>query len=192
MKVLVLLSLVALSVASSISSGKRVIVTESGIIRIVGNLGREIDIFQSVMDPSKVNIILSSPFGPPRKLQVDEVNNIRNVGVGLFNIPSQQISQADILVNIFRQYQGDVNEASYIQLLGKIEALVQSRVLNQIVLEVLKNLDLIEELKGFNFEQIRGFNALSQANGLSNVIQSNNLNNIEQLNSMAQLEQIIR
>lgn len=192
MKVLVLLSLVALSVASSISSGKRVIVTESGIIRIVGNLGREIDIFQSVMDPSKVNIILSSPFGPSRKLQVDEVNNIRNVGVGLFNIPSQQISQADILVNIFRQYQGDVNEASYIQLLGKIEALVQSRVLNQIVLEVLKNLDLIEELKGFNFEQIRGFNALSQANGLSNVIQSNNLNNIEQLNSMAQLEQIIR
>lgn len=162
MKVLVLLSLVALCFATQLSSGKHVTVGQDGTVTIIGTQGREILIYKNLFNPKKVDIVLRSPMGFTRKVEVDETNNMMDVNVNTldklrlfqhstyFNTPMEQITQADVLAHLFRQHEGIVEEPTFQTILEHIQTLVKSGHLHESVYDVLMNLEhlyMIEELK---------------------------------------------
>ncbi|CAH1100499.1 unnamed protein product [Psylliodes chrysocephalus] len=187
MKVLVLLALVALCYSSPLTAQKRVTVIGDDIT-IVGNHGSEIVISKSVIDPTKVNIILKSQNGITKKIQVDETANIKNVNFNILdarffkNIPKEQITQADILTHIFREYQGLVDEPTYQILLGKIQALVQQGYLHEAILESLTTLDQLHMV-----EQIKQVEA---KNVMSNIVSQKLHQNVYPVGEVSQLPQV--
>ncbi|CAG9865235.1 unnamed protein product [Phyllotreta striolata] len=164
MKVLVVLSLVALCYSTPLTANRHVTVGEDGTITVTGIQGRELNIYQSIVNPGKLDIIFKSPFGIARKIQIDEMtNNIENVPFNFLdarfahNLPKEVITQASILAHIFRQYEGIVDEPTYLVLLEKVETLVRHGYVHQAVLEALKTFEkihLVEEMKKDEAERI--------------------------------------
>ncbi|CAH1100498.1 unnamed protein product [Psylliodes chrysocephalus] len=153
MKVLVILSLVALCYSTPIAVHKRVTIEEDGTITIKGTHGSELDIYKSVIDPTKLNIIIKSQLGVARKIQIDNKADIKDVNFNSLdarffkNIPRDKITQDNILVHIFREYEGLVDEPTYKILLDRIETLVKEGFLHEAILEALKTLDQLRMVK---------------------------------------------
>ncbi|XP_072381925.1 uncharacterized protein [Diabrotica undecimpunctata] len=177
MKWLVLLSLVTLSVALLPRTGRQVTVGVAGNVILVGSGGSQIDIRRSLSNPRTIDIILRSPNAPVRTLKIDEVRNGQLIGYsGLLGSNYQGANQVDILTDLFRQYEGTVDDQSYYGLLNKLQYLVEAGVINRLVLDVVKNWDLQERvqdvsdivplqgLSGYgNYEgQIRGYSPLRE------------------------------
>ncbi|XP_028133554.2 uncharacterized protein LOC114328793 isoform X2 [Diabrotica virgifera virgifera] len=151
MKWLVLLSVVTLSTALPTLRGRHLSIGDDGTVTLIGSNGFEIDIFKSVTDPSIVDVILRSPRGPTRSFQIDEVNNIREVSDrNVFGYSRyHDFNQADILAQIFRQYQGSIAENQYYSLLNRIQLLVEGGVLNEAIYDVLR------EWNQYNLQDVR-------------------------------------
>ncbi|XP_072381922.1 uncharacterized protein [Diabrotica undecimpunctata] len=165
MKVLVLLSLVALSVALPTLLGRTVRVKEDGTVSLFDSRGIEIDILKSIVDPRIVEVVLRSPNTRTQILQIEEPLRTRNmnnryvVGVSV----DQDYNQADILVNIFRQYQGTLDDTKYYSLLNKIQLLVEAGLVNQTIYDIIKNWDLEYRMQGVSdIVPVQGVSALRQ------------------------------
>jgi len=134
-------------------------VGEDGTVTIVGNQGRQqVLIYRNIVNPWKLDIVLRSPLGVVRKIEVDEINNIVNRDVNILDkirmyptyTQMEQLTQADILAHIFRQYAGIVEEPTYETILAHIQTLVNSGLVHETVYDVLRNLEhlyMIDELK---------------------------------------------
>ncbi|CAG9831165.1 unnamed protein product [Diabrotica balteata] len=162
MKVLVLLSLVALSVALPTLLDRTVRVKEDGTVSLFGSRGIEIDILKSIVDPRIVEVVFRSPNTRTQILQIEEplrtgnMNNRYVLGVSV----DQDYNQADVLVNIFRHYQGTLDDTKYYSLLNKIQLLVKAGLVNQTIYDIIKNWDLEYRMQG-----VRNVCKLDRGNG---------------------------
>lgn len=167
MKCLLLLALVALGCALPYYGGSKSInIDEDGTIVITGANGKKVIISKGVgnTDDKFIDISVEGPNLPSKKIRINEQGDDKNILVqngpytGKFNsqywedelrdkrspkVASAKDSkksktQSDLLSNIFKQYEGIVDEKSYETLLKKVNDYVNSGELDSSVYDVLK------------------------------------------------------
>ncbi|CAG9865115.1 unnamed protein product [Phyllotreta striolata] len=139
---------------------KRVTIDEDGTITVLSGSGKKIVISKAIghPGPKDIEISVDGPFGPVKRIQVDGATSERTVD--LFDVPAKHTEedrekrsskeskdkknkkpQTEVLSQIFKEFEGVVDEASYENLLGKINSAVQAGELNPAVYEVLQSLN---------------------------------------------------
>uniref|UniRef100_A0A6P7FK48 Uncharacterized protein LOC114328786 n=1 Tax=Diabrotica virgifera virgifera TaxID=50390 RepID=A0A6P7FK48_DIAVI len=169
MKVLVLFSLVALSVALPTLLGRTVRVTEDGTVSLFDSRGYQLVILKSVTDPRQVEVVLRSPNTRTHMFQVGEplrtgeaIDRRTLAGVSVY----QNYNQADILTDIFRQYEGTLDDTKYYSLLNRIQMLVEAGVVNETIYDVIRNWDREYRMQGISdIVPVQGVRTLRQYAG---------------------------
>ncbi|XP_057668689.1 uncharacterized protein LOC130901369 [Diorhabda carinulata] len=169
--ILVLISLVALSQAVPVTfgEGKQVTIDKDGTITILGENGKKI-VFTRVIGhpgPKDIEITVGGPNGPIKKIHIDDehtktVNFFDPTDADYYQTfaedrekrsskdlkesskgkkDSKTKSQADLLNEIFNEYQGIVDDKSYNDLLTKIDSYVKTGELNQAIYNVLQSFE---------------------------------------------------
>ncbi|XP_072381921.1 uncharacterized protein [Diabrotica undecimpunctata] len=165
MKVLVLFSLVALSVALPTLLGRTVLVKEDGTVTLFDSRGYQLVILKSVTDPRKVELVLRGPNTRTQMFQVGESLRTREmidrtlVGVSV----GENYNQGDILADIFRQYEGTLDDIKYHSLLNRIQLLVEAGVINETIYDIIRNWDLEYRMQGVSdIVPVQGVRTLHQ------------------------------
>nr|ABZ79692.1 encapsulation-relating protein [Diabrotica virgifera virgifera] len=165
MKVLVLLSLVAFSAALPTLLGRTALVKEDGTVTLTDSRGHQLVLLKSVTDPRQVEVILRSPNTRTQMFQVGEPLRTREtidrtlVGVSAY----QNYNQADILTDIFRQYEGTLDDTKYYSLLNRIQMLVEAGLINETIYDIIRDWDLEHRVQGISdIVPTQGVNTLRQ------------------------------
>ncbi|XP_072381920.1 uncharacterized protein [Diabrotica undecimpunctata] len=165
MKVLVLLSLVAFSAALPTLLGRTVLVKEDGTVTLFDSRGIEIDILKSVVNPRNVEVVLRAPNTRTKIIQIGESLRARDmsdrylVGVSV----NQNYNQADVLTDIFRQYEGKLDDVKYYSLLNRIQMLVEAGLINETIYDIIRDWDLEQRVQGISdIVPTQGINTLRQ------------------------------
>lgn len=160
--VLLLLAFAALSHCYPSGHGQRNInINEDGTIVITGTGGKRIVINKGIGNSGQrtVDISVSGPNIPTKRIQINEQNELEVRGQGEFSDEylrdkrsskdsRRQKSQGDVLTQILKGYQGDVDQVTYQKLLREIDDAVRTNQLSQSVYDVLQGLNQVQEQQG--------------------------------------------
>lgn len=141
--------IVILAAVAVCAASRQVSVNEDGTISIVGENGRQVLISPARgQNGQRVIEVAGRGNSPAKRIEINDSNNLSEQEQQNFeqNRPARGANynnqdQADVLAEIFNQYQGQLNEASYQNLLNEVESAAQNGRVSQAVYEALRNFE---------------------------------------------------
>ncbi|CAH1183314.1 unnamed protein product [Phaedon cochleariae] len=150
MKCIILFSLVALcySLPMTIRKGKHINLDEDGTITIIGSQDKTVVISRAEGSTGQrnVEIFMEDKTVPVKKIWFKEQSMEGDSEI------QKAMTEKDILVEIFKKYQGDINDDTYEDILEQIRHFVKTDQVDVNVLNILKSIDSDEDHEDYSTE----------------------------------------